>query len=170
MKRLWNVLAIVFGLSAAAGPALASPAAQAPGQTSLLPDDASGMVKVAVQFDLSSYTSAGDVDEAILEWTVPGVPSDELSEFTAYPVTDAWSATGVVQGSTPDLGETPVAHWTIEPPDYEHHGGLVRLDVTQLARSWAAGETPNHGVVIELEGVSRTGLSSALSSIRLKIR
>ncbi len=170
MKRLWNVLTIALGLAAAAGAALAGPAALAPGQASLLPDDESGVAKVAVQFDLSGYGATDAVGEAVLEWTVPGVPSDGLSEFTAYPITGGWTVAGIAQETVPAAGETPAAHWTIEPPDYERHGGLVRLDITELARSWAGGLIQNHGVVIAVDGVPRTGLSAALSGVRLRIR
>ena len=139
----------------------------------VLPDDGSGKARVALQFDLSSVLSGPGryIDEALLEWTIAGVPSTTESSFEVRPVNSVWTAATVAgRLGLLDLGADPVSNWIIEPLDFERSQGLVRFDVTGLVRQWLEGESANYGVVVETGDLTNSVLSNQAGSATLTLR
>jgi hypothetical protein len=172
MKRVCGVLL--------AGAVLVVPAAVqaeilevAPTKAVVLPADESGLTKVLLQFDLSGLQEGSGrvVDEALLDWSVAGVPSEEMSEYAAYQVTSAWTEQGVGSGSLPSVGEGAVTNWEFTPADYDaNDGGFLRFNLKGLTRDWAAGTSANYGVMVVTDAVSRATLSSQMENARLTVR
>ena len=144
-----------------------------PSRAQVFPADESGVTRVALQFDLSALPTGQGwrVDEAVLDWTVAGIPSDRHSEYALYPVTQAWTENSVAAGTLPTLAEHTADVWSYEPLDYQrNHGGLLRFDLLGLVRDWLGAKTANYGVVIATEDMTRTALRSQLKTARLTIR
>lgn len=165
----WVIRMLVVGL-AALMPALAGAEVLnlAPVSSRVLPADGSGVTKVALKFDLSGMRQGQGrrVFDAFLNWELTGVPTEETSEYTAYPATSAWTATG----ETPAAAADPAGSWEITPESYDRLGGLMRLDLRTLAGRWADGSTTNYGVVLTMPGLSGEALSSQLANARLEVR
>ena len=170
---------MIVGLALAGLLALAPAAVQAevltitPTQAAVGPADESGVTQIILQFDLSGIQGGEglQVDQALLQWTVTGMPSEVYSEYYLYPVAQSWTEGGVATGTVPTMAETAADTWSYSPVDYENNrGGLLRFDLLHLVRSWLSGEATNYGVVIATEDLGRTGLSEQLGHIRLTIR
>ncbi len=170
---------MILGVALAGLLALASTAVEAevliltPTQSAVCPADESGVTKVVLQFDLSGITGGEgrQIDQALLEWVVTGMPSGTHSEYELHAATGAWTESAVASGTVPTFGEDTADVWSYSPLDYtRNQGGLLRLDLLHLVRGWLAGEATNYGVVIATEDLSRAGLSNQLSTIRLTIR
>ncbi len=137
----------------------------APSQTMVLPDDQTGTARVALLFDLSGLR-AGEgrrVDEALIDWTISGVPSGSSSTYSLFPATAAWN------GSSVSIAEDPVEVWDIEPLEVERNGGLVRFSLRDLASDWAEGGS-NYGVVITTPDVTAQTLAAQMLDARLIVR
>jgi len=162
-------LAIAFVLAAAA----AAPSAQAavhelaPDQAVVLPDDETGVAKVALQFDLSGIPEGHVIDLGYLDWSLTGVSDSERSEYAILLVTSSWTEAGVSGGAAPDVEEASFGTWDIEPRDYGRTAGLVRFALTDLAREWSSGETDNFGVVVSTEHLSGNALATQLENATL---
>jgi hypothetical protein len=144
-----------------------------PTQAAVLPAEESGMSRVVLAYDLSGLRSGEGrrIEEALLDWIVVGVPSDEPSEYVAYPVTAAWTAEGAASNGSVTRAEEAAARWEITPMDYERNGkGFLRLDLTRLVADWAAGRATNHGIVVVTPSVSREAFASQLPGARLTVR
>jgi hypothetical protein len=145
----------------------------APIQAVLLPADGSGIANVAFLFDLSSLR-AGDnrhIEEALLDWRVTGLPEEGLPEFVVYPITSPWTQASVLGGAAPSVQQERVSDWQINPLAPENADGkLVRLDLTELAGSWAAGTKANYGVIVAVPGISSKVLGDQLAKAQLTIR
>ena len=145
----------------------------APTTAAVTADDESGITKVVVSFDLSRLRSGEgrEIHHALVQWTVAGVPSDEVSEYAAYGVTEAWTAAGVGENGIPDSDADACGRWDIYPRDYErNNGGFVKLDVRDLVEEWAAGERTNYGLVLEMSDLNGASLVNQLGNIRLLLR
>ncbi|NNF05916.1 MAG: DNRLRE domain-containing protein [Candidatus Eisenbacteria bacterium] len=145
----------------------------APEKSALCPDDGSGKSYVLLSFDLSGLRSGEGrvIDEAYLEWIVPSLPSDGLVEFSIHQMESGWDETRVAAGQdTPDWKPDEESGWSIEPLDYQRHGGLVRLSVRTLVESWLEGTEQNHGLFIKFTEKPSAQLPGELSEARLVIR
>jgi len=144
----------------------------APMTAVVLPDDESGLTKVALWYDLSGLEAAEErtAARAAVEWTVPGVSEEGEYTFAAYPIEAAWDAGEVVAGEeTLDVGSERAASWAIESRDYDRHGAYAKFLVTDLVDGWVSGSTGNYGILIEMSGVEAEAVTS-LSGARLSIR
>jgi len=90
----------------------------------VLPEDESGLTRVALLYDLSGLVNGQErtAVRAVVEWTVPGVAEDDCL-FTAYPIAASWNAGDVGAGEeTLDVASQRAATWAIESRDYDRHG------------------------------------------------
>ena len=84
---------MILGVALAGLLALASTAVEAevliltPTQSAVCPADESGVTKVVLQFDLSGITGGEgrQIDQALLEWVVTGMPSPSTTPSAARP-------------------------------------------------------------------------------------
>lgn len=161
------LLAALVPVAASAGTWVLEPATAA-----VAPAERGAPAQAAFLFDVSGLPQGGNrvVDEALLEWEVPGVSSEGLTEFFAYAVIQTWSVAGVEAGTVPACDEEEIAHWTIEPPDYARHGGFVRLDLTGLVQAWVDQSETNHGIVVVCPTLAAEGLDGRLGTARLVVK
>ena len=145
----------------------------APVQAVLLPEDATGLTKVAFQFDLSSLREGENrhVEEALLDWKLSGVSEKDVIDFAAYALTQTWTMTSVGAGQVPTIGADIAAEWQIGPSMQLADGGkLARLDLTEIVRSWANGTIQNCGVVVASSDLDRTTIANQFQNAKLVIR
>lgn len=161
----WSAVILALGTPVIAD---ADEVSLTPAQAIVLPDDHSGISRVALLFDLSSLREGEGriVDEALIDWTVSGVPSENPSSYSVYPITSFWTGASTSISVTEDPTET----WEIEPEEFARNGGLIRFTVTELVSGWASGKSNNYGVVMTTEDVSREALSAQIMNARLVVR
>jgi hypothetical protein len=144
-----------------------------PTQAVILPADDSGVTKVAFLFDVSGLRSGDNrkIEEALLDWTLTGTSEEEVMEYSAYPVSAAWTEAGVAAGTVPGTSETAVAQWLLRPqPAGKKGAGLVRLDLTELVTAWTEGTQANRGVVVATTALDVQALANQLDKATLTIR
>ena len=137
------------------------------------PADGSGITKVVLEFDVSGMREGANrrIEEATLDWQLPAMQSETRYSFKCFAATESWTETGVGENGSPTREADPRAEWDFEAADYERIGeGLIRFYVRDLINEWESGSTPNHGLVIELPGISRAGLSGELEGAVLTVR
>jgi hypothetical protein len=167
---------LLVGIAALCGiskPSLADEFREAPAEAALLPADESGVAKVAMRFDLSSLRSGEHrrIEQALLEWTLTGTSDADMTEYVVYAAQASWSESAIASGSVPVHGEEPAAEWLLQPRKAGEKGaGLVRLDITELVRSWADGGQPNYGVIVATSALGREVLGGQLDQAKLTIR
>lgn len=117
------------------------------------------------QWDLAALPPATDVERVILvlhQRIIRGygwgyqVPQTEM---VVRAPTAAWNEMTLTYNNRPPLDPTVLARaylrtdtpipGVVAPPALCWFDGLVRLDVTDLFRQWAAGTRPNHGIVYQ---------------------
>jgi hypothetical protein len=156
-----------------------------PRQPTLLVRDDSGTSRIAVRFDISGVDQESgvvqdgvepeangkvEVQAALLEWEVPGIPADRTTDYAVYGVTSAWQ-TGADGRVSVEIAPDPLDTWEITPFDHsEGTGNLIRLNVLDWVRGWAAGSVPNQGLVLATGDLSENALSEQILSARLMIR
>lgn len=173
-KSLAASLALVV-LSLTAGRAAADVVILAPSRATVLPNDGSGLTKIVLQYDLSGLrTGEGrQIDEAMINWHLAGVSSSHDSDFSAYQALVSWtSATAVSVGvGRLESGAQPISEWEFTTVDYDRNdGGFVRFDLRELASAWASGASPNYGILIITDDVSRTHAAAGLDNALLTVR
>jgi hypothetical protein len=144
-----------------------------PSRAVVLPADESGLTRIALVYDVSGLrTGEGRrIDEALLDWSVVGVPSDEESEYFAYALTASWTVEDARSGQAVAAAEEAAARWEVTPPDYERNGkGFVRLDLISLMRDWAEGRATNFGILVATESVTREAFATQLQGAKLTVR
>lgn len=143
-----------------------------PTRMAVLPDDSSGITRVALLFDLSGVRSGSgrEILHARLEWTVSGAPSQTRSEFYLHEITAGWDQARIGTGQE-DLQRAadPTDDWNIETLDYSRTGGLVRFDVKDLVNRWLATPSTNFGVMVATSAVGETTLQSQMENARLVV-
>jgi len=145
----------------------------APLQTAVAPADESGVTRIFLEFSLETMREGPHrhIDDAMIEWTVGGVPGGRIPEFTVQEVLEDWNGSAVGRGEEdPATGEEEADRWTITPKMFEATGGFVRLDVEEWVRGWAEGTRSNFGVMLATEGVDREALVEEVSNVRLVVR
>ena len=140
----------------------------------VLPADESGLVKVAVRFDLSAVME-GDgrrIDDALLEWTVDSAPTaDRPARYAVREVLASWDAARASSGEQAvTASENTVSDWSIGARSWSRVGGFVRLDVESLIADWLADPQRNFGVLIEAKDVSRQAVANVLGQMKLIVR
>jgi hypothetical protein len=132
-----------------------------------------GETTVLVQFDLSAAPDLKgfDIDEALVEWPVAGLPADWPTEYALYPVTSAWSAAALASTGLPARAEIPAASWSWGALPAQWNGtGRLRFDITPLFRDWVEGRSANHGFVITTADVDDEVFASRLGTMSLTLR
>ncbi|NNF07758.1 MAG: hypothetical protein HKN21_13425 [Candidatus Eisenbacteria bacterium] len=174
MKQgITKLIALCIFTLATSTASVADVARLAPDASALCPDDGSGGSHVVFLFDLSELrTGEGRViDEAFLDWVVPNLSSDEEILFAVYRMESSWNAVQVATGLELPLWDSDeVSGWSIEPLDFQRHGGLVRLNLRPLVEDWLDGTQANHGVFVEFSDSPSVELASELNAARLIIR
>jgi hypothetical protein len=167
MKAKTCVIALVVGILFPAAGAGAAVYEAEPTEATVLSADHSGLTKVVLRFDLSGLREgeARRILDASIEWPVQGVSSEEISTFSAYEVTRALDAEGSVE-----YAEEALSEWEITPADYEQSEGFVRLDVKELAVSWAESPGANLGVLVATPSLAGADLMNQLGEARLIVR
>jgi hypothetical protein len=146
-----------------------------PSQAVVLPSDGSGLTKAVLLYDLSGLV-AGDgrqIDAALVDWHLTGVPSAHESEYNAFAASAAWTEGTAEASGVGNIanGTSPAAEWTVTTTDYDRNdGGFVRLNLTDLVASWANGSLANYGIVVTTDDVSRTNVANSLSQAVLTVR
>ena len=143
-----------------------------PAKAVVLPDDGSGVTKMALQFDLSGMRSGEGrrIDNAILEWVVGENTREQHGSFSVQEITTQWDAQAVVLGTTIPVAADPIMdRWHITPWLREHRGGLVRLDLEDVTRRWTANTTPNLGVLVTTTMMDPRVAAGLIGDIRLII-
>ncbi len=170
-RKLVGVLALLTLMAAPLAGAWADTLTLAPTQAVVLPADRSGVTKVALKYDLSAMREGADrfVAAAVLDWRISGITSGERVTFTAHEPTTSWTATGIGAGTLPTISEDAMTEWDLEDLDYSRLGGFMRLNLTELVDGWAAGTTPNLGIVVETPDLSGNTLSSELQKAQLTV-
>ena len=139
----------------------------------MMPNDGSGVVKIACKFDLSGLR-AGEhrrVEEALLVWSLTQVPSGVAPEFSLHSVTSAWTKSSVESGAIPQMDPTKIADWQVNLAAPESkEGRLVRLDLTTLVENWVKGNAANYGVVATTPDVPLKTLTSQFGKVQLIVR
>ena len=78
---------------------------------------------------------------------------------------------GVSRGDNPSTGSEAVSLSEIGPLDYERNGGgTLRLDVSDLVRSWLDGSATNYGRAIVSKNVGTSAFLGRASEATLVIR
>lgn len=160
-------------LGCLAAPALGDVLRLDPVQSAVCPADSTGITKVALQFDLSGIRSGENrqIEEAILDWTVAAMDDETDYVCVAYRITSGWTEAGVTSNGAPESLAEAAAEWTFGPADYDALGmGMVRFYLEDLVEAWVAGEAENHGVLIEVPGLTAEGVSAAFGHATLIVR
>jgi len=174
MKRQYVWFALISAmLLGAMGVCEADVLQAAPQDVALLPDDGSGVTRIVFLFDLSKLRTGDNrrIEEALLDWRVNGLSSDELSEFSAYKVQTTWTSTAVKSGTAPTFEGQSTADWQVKSTVPETADGkLVRLDLTKLVDRWASGVEPNYGTIVATSALPSKLLASQIGKAQLTIR
>jgi len=173
MNRIMSIAMLGAALLLPArGTALGHTLIVTPAQAVVLPSQGEE-TKVAMSFDLSGLkTGEGRVIlEAVLDWRPEGIPSDRHSEYAIHAATGAWTEASVGAGGSVPMAEEASADWEVEPLDVERNGGgLLRFDLTELARNWAENGGSNQGIVLVTPDVPGQALAGQLSNATLTVR
>ncbi len=133
----------------------------------------SGQTTVLVEFNLGELPDfqVYQLDEALLEWPVAGLPSDRSTEYALYPITSAWNGESVAATGLPSVAEAPVATWSwgALPAQWVGHGH-IRFDLTALFRDWVGGRTDNHGFLIATRDVGKSAFEQDLQTVTVTLR
>jgi hypothetical protein len=144
-----------------------------PREAVVLPDDGSGVTKIAFLFDFSSLREGGNrhIEEALLDWRVSDLAVEDLPTFFAYPITTSWTRSALEAGAAPSMSKESVSDWQMNALAPETNDGrLVRLDLTEMVGQWAAGTTTNYGIIVATSGLSANALGAQLGKVQLTIR
>jgi len=124
--------------------------------------------KAVLRLDLSEVPRGARLAGVFLEGTMKDLPADGSLWLAAYPIQGDWDQREVRSGREEVAAdEEPAATWGISPLDHERNGGFVRLDLTDLARSWRGGVQANYGVMIVAEGIDAEVLQAGLAGLKL---
>lgn len=139
----------------------------------ILPEDGSGVTKVALVFDFSTLRSGENrkIAEAVLDWRLSGISSEEFPEFVAYSVVQAWTSDTVNSGSLTVASADKISDGQVNslvPETAE--GRFLRLDLTTIVREWAGGTRTNYGVVLATSDLDAKLLKTQLAKIQLTVR
>lgn len=172
MKTMSAILTGVF-LAVMAVCAEANVVEIEPSSAVILPNDNSGLTRVAMKFNISAVEVAEgwEIVTAHIDWPISGMTVEEPTTFLAYGLTGAWTAEGAGSGQTELACEVdPASRWEMGNLDYTRLGGLVRLDILGLVNQWLASPEDNFGVVITFENMSAQDLSGKLGAAKLVVR
>ncbi|HKB15368.1 MAG TPA: DNRLRE domain-containing protein, partial [Planctomycetota bacterium] len=100
--------------------------------------------RVLVRFgteDLNSVARA----ELVLSLHLSQIPPREDFDVGVHRVLSTWSEADARWSAAPGFEPEPAASFLVRPKE-----GEVRVDVTAIARSWASGERPNHGLLLKV--------------------
>lgn len=152
-------------------PALADTITLAPAQTAVLPAAAHDAA-VAMTFDLSGLRSGEgrQIDEAFLVWNAGSVSGDLTTAIEVRGIAAAWTTARVAEGTPVSLAEAPAARWRLDRVVQGWTSGLVRLDVTELVRGWAASPATNHGLLIRFGELGRDAAGRQATRPRMVVR
>lgn len=178
MARNANLLllaALVAGISILSPAGYCDVATLSPSQAVVLPDDGSGLTKVAVQFDFAGLrTGEGrQIDEARLDWKPSGISSNHDTFYAAYAAGVSWTVSTAASSGIGNIESNaePAAEWEFTSEDYYRNGGgFVRFDLRELVSGWADGTIANYGVVITTDDVNRSSAIASLPGALLTVR
>jgi hypothetical protein len=144
------------------------------GEAWVLPEDGSGVAKVAVRFDLSGLREGSGltVVSASVNWDIPGMPAEARSEFQVYRLEGSWgplgpSALDVIEAL--DKGAEVVK--SVYPQDHVRVGRrTVRLSVTDLTQEVLNSRGSTLNILVASPTLSRQGFTDALGSVHFTIR
>ena len=147
---------------------------EVPATAVVLPDDGSGVSRIALQFDLSGMRSGRGrvVQSAAILWEIPSLAANRKAGFAAYRLTASWGVFGpdalsVVRA----LEEAPEATVELFPQDMSRSGRkMMKLLVTDLARERVDLSTADLSVIVTSREVIRRTILGELSGIRLRVR
>lgn len=144
-----------------------------PVRSAVLDVNPSGVNRVAFQFDLGGLRQGEGrrIEEAFLEWSVPGIPSDRMTEYSAYAATAEWATNADSTRTSVTVTSEPVAFWEISPADHQAgQGSRIRLDLQTLVQAWADSATANFGVVVCTRDLSAQTLNEQIDNASLVVR
>lgn len=128
---------------------------------------------IALQFDVGALKAEDNiqVDEATLEWALPEIETGGRFEFHLREndlTLPAEQGAGVLAIPAIVAGEDV---WEFEEADFEKIGkGMVRLDLTRIARGWINQGRVNRGVVVYSPDMELGTLRSRAQEARLIVR
>ncbi|MCI0585232.1 MAG: DNRLRE domain-containing protein [Planctomycetes bacterium] len=83
--------------------------------------------------------------ELVLSLHLSQMPPREDFEIGVHRVLEDWSETDARWSRAPAFELEPAASFVVKPRE-----GELRVDLTTLARGWATGERPNHGLLLKV--------------------
>ena len=102
---------------------------------------------VYVQFNLATIPTGTTVAKATLRMYVDNVAAP--GSFNVYPVTSAWTETGLTYATAPTLGALTAGPVAV---GYGTVDQFLTIDVTSLVQGWMTTPSTNNGVALQLVG------------------
>ena len=170
MRKLIFLIA-AGGLICATSQAAADTFDATPSEVAALPEDGSGISRVAARFDVSGLPNVPGllVSEACLQWKA-GMFINFPSEFWVEKISEAWNPQSIVAGLSSVKITEVLDEWDIFPEDYARAEGLVRLKLDSALNEWLANPLKNFGVVLNTRSVTTETLAEQGGTIRLVVR
>ena len=138
--------------------------------------------RILVQFDLSTFSSASRASASYFYLNMYSTnPSELAAEYTimAYPVSQSWSnGTGFPAASkiyyngvswyhrlentnwigtgSSGAGGTYYTSSVSASQNFSYQGADIRMDVTNVVRTWIAGTLPNNGFILKFPDVNES--------------
>ncbi len=172
MKSFRIVLSLL-GMALTASPVSAELLDRSP-EVVVLPTDGSGESKVAFRCNVGGMRQGLGlvIQSAVIEWTLPGMPSDRMSEFRAHRMRPDWGLLGPsVLDIEEALGTSSEATLHVFPQDHARVGRKVMtLDVTSLAREAVAGSASEISILMVTPTISTQRLAQGIAGVRFKVR
>jgi len=172
MKSMRRWLFVAGSLALLVSTARADVLTLSPVKTAVLPDDGSGLTRMALQFDLSGIRQGEGrrIDNAILEWEVGDNTRTETGAFSVQEIANPWDPQSITEGVTaPTVQSKIMDRWHITPWLREHRGGLVRLDLQEVANRWMSGASGNFGVLVTTPMLTQASGAQLISNARLVV-